>query len=101
MEREEGEEESYLWYPLSHHEKKQSKRPCTAIPHAASSILYSICNVDRRWRLRVVSSFGRKTQRLPDDIVPRGGQGTSGGRGETVTGTGVGAGTGGRKRVRE
>ena len=42
---------------------------------------------NRRWRLQVASSFGRKTPRLPDDVVPREGQqykasGREGGNGD-------------------
>ena len=48
--------------------KNQSKRPGTAIPHAIDGII----SADRKWHLQVASSFGRKTRRLPDDVVPRG-----------------------------
>ena len=43
-------------------------------------------STDRRWRLQVASSFGHKTRRLPDDVVPRGEQGTRNGREEAITG---------------
>ena len=46
--------------------------------------------------MQVSSSFGRKTRRLPDDVVPKGEQGIGYEREETVTGTGMGAGTGTR-----
>ena len=55
-----------------------------------------IISADRKWRLQVASSFGRKTRRLPDDVVPRGEQGTKDGRDETVTGTETGGRTGRR-----
>ena len=74
--------------------------------HSARGIL----SVDARWSLQIASSFGRKTRRLPDDVVPRGEQNSKVepgiGREETVTRagtrkrrgmrtrTGVGAGTG-------
>ena len=47
-------------------------------------------SVDRRWRLKVANSFGRKRRRLSDDVVSRGELGTRDGREETVTGTGTG-----------
>ena len=54
-------------------------------------------NVDRRWCLRVARSFGRKTRRLPNDVVQRRKQGTSDEREETAMGTGTKARTGGSK----
>ena len=45
---------------------------------------------DKRWHLQVVSSFGRKTRRVLNDVGSRPEQGTRDGREETVTGTGTG-----------
>ena len=35
-----------------------------------------IMSVDRKWRLRIASSFGYNTRRLPDNVVPKGEPGT-------------------------
>ena len=51
-----------------------------------------IISVDRRWRLQVATSFERKTRHFPDDVVPRGKQGTRGREG----GNGDGTSSGGR-----
>ena len=77
-----------LWY-LPHQEKTEYKtRHC----HSARGII----SVDKRWRLQVVNSFGRKTWRLPDDVVPREEQGTRDGNEEMTTGTRTRVGTGTR-----
>ena len=78
-----GEE---FWYPPN---QERSRVEVQALLFCTSH--YSIIAVDRRWRLQVVSSFGRKTRRVPDDEIPRGEQGTRDGRKETVTRTGTGA----------
>ena len=57
---------------------------------------------DRRWRLQVVSSFGRKTLRLFDDVVPRGEsvKGPRDEKEEVMTKTGTATGTGIRTDTR-
>ena len=60
--------------------------------HSAHGIRYIIVN--RRGCLQVASSFGRKTWRLSDDMVPRRDQGPRDGRKAMMTGTGTGAGMG-------
>ena len=77
-----------LWF-LPHQEKTEYKtRHC----HFARDII----SVDRRWCLQGVNSFGRKTWRLPDDVVTREEQGTRDGKEETATGTRTRVGTGTR-----
>ena len=49
--------------------------------------------------MQAACSFGRKTRRLPDDVVPRGELDPRGRREERVTGTGTGEGTGTRTRM--
>ena len=66
---------------------KKSRRHC----HSVRGII--IIFVDKSWRLQIASSFGRKTRRLSNGVVPRREQGTRGARKEMVTGTGAGAGT--------
>ena len=53
-----------------------------------------IISVDNRRRLKVASSFGRKTRWLSDNAVPRVESGPRDGKKETVTGTGTGTGMG-------
>ena len=53
-----------------------------------------IISVDRRWRLQVASSFGRKTRCLPDDGILRGKPSTRDGGEETGPGTGTRTGMG-------
>ena len=44
--------------------------------------------------MQVASSIGRKTRSLPDNVVPRGQQGTRDEKEKTMTGRGTGVGTG-------
>ena len=77
--------------------KKQIRRAGIAIPHTPLSILYTLYNADRRGRLQLTSSFGRKARRLSDDVVPRGEPGPRVEREETVAGTEAGAGEDGNQ----
>ena len=63
MEREEREEES-SGIPLIRIEVESKTRLC----HSACGII----SVERRGCLQVARSFGSKTRRLFDDVVPRG-----------------------------
>ena len=58
-----------------------------------------IISVNRRRRLQVAHSCGRRTRRLPDDIITRGEHGTRDGEEEMVTRTGTGSGTETRMRT--
>ena len=50
--------------------------------------------------MQVASSLWPKARRLPDEVVSRGEQGTTEGKGETMTGTGWGKGKGTRTSAR-
>ena len=54
---------------------KQQEYKTRQYHHSARDIIYTLYSVNMEWRLKVASSFGRKTWRQPDDVVPRGEQG--------------------------
>ena len=71
LEREGGEEENFGTRHIRK-EADEKTRHC----HSVRDII----SVESRWRLQVASSFRHKIRRLPDDVVPRRGKATRGGR---------------------